>query len=156
MIWKRYNGNAIEGKIADEVERTLIEEKKLGFKTHICIGTDSQVTSGVTEFATAIVFVRAKQGGFMFISKEKTKQKMALKERIIAEVTKSVNIAYLLHPILLEQNVHLEVHADINADPGFKSHTAFHEAMGYIKGMGFEFKAKPDAFASSCCADKVI
>jgi predicted RNase H-related nuclease YkuK (DUF458 family) len=28
--------------------------------------------------------------------------------------------------------------------------------MGYIKGMGFNFKAKPEAFASSCCADKVI
>jgi len=27
--------------------------------------------------------------------------------------------------------------------------------MGYILSMGFEFKAKPDAFASSSCADKV-
>jgi predicted RNase H-related nuclease YkuK (DUF458 family) len=30
------------------------------------------------------------------------------------------------------------------------------EAMGYILGMGFVFKAKPDAFASSSCANKVV
>jgi predicted RNase H-related nuclease YkuK (DUF458 family) len=28
--------------------------------------------------------------------------------------------------------------------------------MGYIMGMGYEFKAKPYAFASSSCADKVV
>jgi len=28
--------------------------------------------------------------------------------------------------------------------------------MGYILGMGYAFKAKPDAFASSCCADKMV
>ena len=50
----------------------------------------------------------------------------------------------------------LEVHADINTDPHFKSNVALKEAMGYILGMGFVFKAKPDAFASSSCADKVV
>ena len=33
---------------------------------------------------------------------------------------------------------------------------ALKEAMGYIMGMGFAFKAKPYAFASSSCANKVI
>jgi predicted RNase H-related nuclease YkuK (DUF458 family) len=28
--------------------------------------------------------------------------------------------------------------------------------MGYIMGMGFTFKAKPDAFASSSCANKIV
>jgi len=50
----------------------------------------------------------------------------------------------------------LEVHADINTDPHFQSNLALREAMGYILGMGFVFKAKPDAFASSSCADKVV
>jgi predicted RNase H-related nuclease YkuK (DUF458 family) len=52
--------------------------------------------------------------------------------------------------------VALEVHADINTDPHFQSNVALKEAMGYILSMGFVFKAKPDAFASSTCADKVI
>ena len=48
--------------------------------------------------------------------------------------------------------VELEVHADINTDPNFQSNVALKEAMGYILGMGFVFKAKPHAFASSSCA----
>jgi predicted RNase H-related nuclease YkuK (DUF458 family) len=28
--------------------------------------------------------------------------------------------------------------------------------MGYITGMGFAFRAKPHAFASSSCANKVV
>jgi predicted RNase H-related nuclease YkuK (DUF458 family) len=48
----------------------------------------------------------------------------------------------------------MEVHADINTNPNFKSNDALKEAMGYILGMGFAFK-KARSFASSCCADKV-
>jgi predicted RNase H-related nuclease YkuK (DUF458 family) len=50
----------------------------------------------------------------------------------------------------------MEVHADINTNPNFKSNAALREAMGYILGMGFAFKAKPEAFASSSCANKIV
>jgi len=80
---------------------------------------------------------------------------MKLKERMITEVAKSVEVAYSLCDLLDLYDVALEVHADINTDPEFQSNTALKEAMGYILGMGFVFKAKPDAFASSSCADKV-
>jgi predicted RNase H-related nuclease YkuK (DUF458 family) len=74
---------------------------------------------------------------------------------MLAEVAMSIDIAYQLCDLLIEHNVEMEVHADINTDPHFKSNDALKEAMGYILGMGFAFKAKPEAFASSCCADKV-
>ena len=81
---------------------------------------------------------------------------MSLKERMILEVSKSVEVAYSLCDLFDKYDVEMEVHADINTDPHFKSNIALREAMGYILGMGFVFKAKPDAFASSTCADKVI
>ena len=81
---------------------------------------------------------------------------MSLKERMILEVAKSVEVAYSLCDLLDKYKVELEVHADINTDPAFQSNTALKEAMGYILSMGFVFKAKPDAFASTSCADKVI
>ena len=81
---------------------------------------------------------------------------MSLRERMITEVWKSVDVAYKLCDLLDEYDIELEVHADINTDPHFKSNEALREAMGYILGMGFVFKAKPDAFASSYCADKVV
>ena len=92
----------------------------------------------------------------MFINNDKIRKKMSLKERMITEVAKSIEVAYSLCDLLDEYNVELEVHADINTDPNFKSNVALKEAMGYILSMGFVFKAKPDAFASSSCADKMI
>jgi len=155
MRWRRYNGTTIELPIEDAVRETLLRERADGHRLKVCIGTDSQVRGKVVEFATVIVFLREKKGGFMFIANYKIEQKMSIRERMILEVARSVEIAYALCNLLDEHGVELEVHADINTDPHFASNTALKEAMGYILGMGFVFKAKPDAFASSACADKV-
>jgi uncharacterized protein len=156
MNWHKFNGEIIHEPIKQAVAQVLANEKAMGNKLKVCIGSDSQVRADITEFATVIVFLREKRGGFMFISNDKSKQKMSLKERMLAEVSKSIEIAYELCPILDEHHVDMEVHADINTNPQFNSNTALKEAMGYILGMGFCFKAKPEAFASSCCADKVV
>lgn len=155
MRWRRYDGTTIKLPIAEAVRETLIREKEAGHRLKVCIGTDSQVRGKTAEFATVIVFLREKKGGFMFIANYKSKQQMSIRERMILEVGRSVEIAYALCKLLDEHKVELEVHADINTDPAFESNTALKEAMGYILGMGFVFKAKPDAFASSACADKV-
>lgn len=154
--WRRLNGQRIELPIKNAVEETIIREKNAGHRLKVCIGSDSQVKGKVVEFATVIVFLREQKGGFMFIHNSKSEQKMSLKERMILEVAKSVDVAYALCDLLDKYEVELEVHADINTDPHFQSNTALKEAMGYILSMGFVFKAKPDAFASTSCADKVI
>ena len=154
--WRKLNGDKIIGPIEDEVRRIIVEEKEKGNVLKVCIGTDSQVKGKETEFATVIVFVRKGKGGFMFIHNEITLQKMGIKERMLMEVAKSIDIAYNLCRIFTLYNIEMEVHADINTDPNFKSHDAFKEAMGYIMGMGFVFRAKPHAFASSSCANKVV
>jgi predicted RNase H-related nuclease YkuK (DUF458 family) len=92
----------------------------------------------------------------MFIRNLKGSTKIGIKERMLKEVTMSVEVAYAISNILEAYNVELEVHADINTDPKFQSNVALKDAMGYILGMGFVFKAKPHAFASSSCADKMV
>lgn len=152
----------------------MIREFNAGNQLKVCIGTDSQVkarpnarlndavgqgSSGrgkETEFATVIVFIRKGKGGFMYIHNEITKQKMSIKERMLTEVAKSIEVAYALCNLFTLYNIDMEVHADINTNPSFKSNDALKEAMGYIMGMGFAFKAKPFAFASSSCANKVV
>ena len=156
MTWRRFNGERIEEDILDAVRSTVEREVADGYRLKVCIGTDSQVRGMVTEFATVIVFLREKKGGFMFIRNEKSEKQFSLRERMITEVWKSVDVAYKLCDLLDEYDIGLEVHADINTDPHCKSNEALREAMGYILGMGFVFKAKPDAFASSYCADKVV
>ena len=156
MNWRRLNGEKITDSIKESVEKTIIRETEAGYKLKVCIGTDSQVRGSIVEFATVIVFLREKKGGFMYIHNFKKEQEMSIRERMIMEVAESIDIAYSLCDLLDKYNVALEVHADINTDPHFKSNVALKEAMGYILGMGFVFKAKPDAFASSSCADKVV
>ena len=127
MRWRKFNGDPIELPIIDAVENAIKRETEKGFRLKVCIGTDSQVKGQETEFATVIVFLREGHGGFMFIHNEKSRHQFTIK-----------------------------VHADINTNPQFKSNDALKEAMGYILGMGFAFKAKPEAFASSSCANKVV
>lgn len=156
MDWRKLDGTRIQQPLLEAVEETIVRETNAGYKLKVCIGTDSQVRGEAIEFATVIVFLREKKGGFMFINNSRVQKTMALKERMITEVAHSIEVAYRLCDLLDRHKVELEVHADINTDPHFQSNTALKEAMGYILGMGFVFKAKPEAFASSCCADKVV
>jgi predicted RNase H-related nuclease YkuK (DUF458 family) len=156
MHWRKFNGDPLDLPIFEAVETAIKREANKGHKLKVCIGTDSQVKGAETEFATVIVFLREGSGGFMFIQNEKTKQRFTIKERMLTEVAKSIDIAYQLCHLFTQYDVDMEVHADINTNPQFKSNDALREATGYILGMGFAFKAKPEAFASSSCANKVV
>ena len=156
MQWRKFNGETISVPIKAAVEDAIKKEAADGTKLKVCIGIDSQVKGADTEFATVIVFLREHNGGFMYIHNNSTKQRYHLKERMLTEVAKSIEIAYELCDLFIQYHVDMEVHADINTNPQFKSNDALKEAMGYILGMGFAFKAKPDAFASTCCADKMV
>lgn len=154
--WRKLDGTRITRSIEDEIRAVLVREREMGHELKVCIGTDSQVKGKETEWATVIVFIRKGKGGFMYIHNEVTQKKISIKERMLLEVAKSIDTAYSLCRLFTIYNVDMEVHADINTNPGFKSNDALKEAMGYIMGMGFVFKAKPHAFASSSCANKVV
>jgi predicted RNase H-related nuclease YkuK (DUF458 family) len=156
MLWRTFKGEPIRLPIKEAVERAIVRELEAGYHLKVCIGTDSQVHGAETEFATVIVFLREKHGGFMFIHNEKTTHRYSIKERMLVEVARSIEIAYELCDLFNRYDVDMEVHADINTNPQFRSNEALREAMGYILGMGFAFKAKPEAFASSSCANKAV
>jgi uncharacterized protein len=114
MRWRRFNGEHIHLPIKEEVKQAIIRETDKGYHLKVCIGTDSQVKGHETEFATVIVFLREGHGGFMFIHNEKTRQAYSIKERMLVEVAKSIEIAYELCDLFTEYDVDMEVHADIN------------------------------------------
>jgi predicted RNase H-related nuclease YkuK (DUF458 family) len=154
--WQKPDGTRIKVPIEDEIRSVLVKEKKQGNTLKVCIGTDSQVKGACTQFATVIVFLRKGKGGFMYVRPETTRRKLSIKERMLKEVAKSIEVAYSLSRLFTLYDVDLEIHADINTNPQFKSNDALREAMGYIHGMGFAFRAKPHAFASSSCANKMV
>ena len=154
--WRKFTGEQLKVPIVEEVYKTLEREKTVGSELKACIGTDSQVKGKQTEFATVVVFLRKGKGGFMYLYNETTRQKMSIKQRMLTEVAKSIEVAFLLCNTFSHFGVDMEVHADINTNPQFKSNDALKEAVGFIMGMGFSFRAKPDAFASSSCANKAV
>lgn len=156
MEWQKYNGEFLRLPISDAVEAAIVRESQAGNALKVFIGTDSQVKRRTVEFATVIVFLRQHKGGFMFIHKDRKSHNMSIKERMLLEVQKSIDTAYHLCPLLERYQVDLEIHADINTNPNFESNVALKDAMGYILGMGFNFRAKPESFASTNCANKVV
>jgi predicted RNase H-related nuclease YkuK (DUF458 family) len=156
MEWQKYNGEHIRLPISDAVEAAIVRENKAGNPLKVFIGTDSQVKRGSVEFATVIVFLRRHKGGFMFIHKDRKVHNMSIKERMLLEVQKSIETAYQLCPLLDQYHIDLEIHADINTNPNFESNVALKDAIGYILGMGFNFRAKPESFASTNCANKAV
>ncbi|MFT3904259.1 MAG: ribonuclease H-like YkuK family protein [Niabella sp.] len=154
--WRKLTGEYIKSRIEDELHGVIVREKMMGNHLKVYIGTDSQVKGAETEFATAIVFLRKGNGGFMYLNNEITCEKMSIRQRMMAEVAKTVQVAYHLSTIFTNHAIDMEVHVDINKSPVHKSNEALKEAIGYITGMGFAYKTKPEAFASSCCANKVV
>ena len=154
--WRTGSGRRVLIPIAEEISTVLQRELNMGYDMKVCIGTDSQVKGRVTDFATVVVFLRKGKGGFMYILPEASVLKMSVKQRMLEEVAKSIEVAYHLCSVFSRFGVDMEIHADINTNPKFKSNDALKDAMGYILGMDFAFRAKPDAFASSSCANKVV
>ncbi len=167
MKWKR-NDEVIKIPIVEYLEQLFEKEMEKGMMLKVSIGTDSQKASrGSYKFATVILIrtienlgdgVTVGRGGMIisstYYNEFKAKNKELVNERMVFEVSKSVEVAYEIAPLLDLYEVPLEIHADINPDPIHESNKALQQAIGYILGMGYSFKVKPDAFASSNCADK--
>lgn len=154
--WRNLSGMIFSIPLTELLETALIRELGKGFELKVCVGSDSQVYGDEVHYATAVMVIRKGKGAFAFIRKERRKEQPGIKERMLNEVSLSVEAAYDIRGILDHYNIEMEVHADINTETDFKSNVALKDAMGYILGMGYTFKAKPYAFASSSCADIAV
>lgn len=158
----------IDLPIIDYLEKVFEEELEKGFEIKVAVGTDSQRKRKGYNFATVIVISTYEnlggdtlvgRGGIVlgttYSNNNFKKNKEGVKERMLFEVSKSIEIAYEISPLLDLYEVPLEVHADINPDIRWESNKALQEAVGYILGMGYDFKVKPDAWASSSTGDRM-
>lgn len=166
MEWKR-NDKIIDKPILNYLESLIEEELSKNYSLKVSIGTDSQkAEKGTYKFATVILITTSEdlgdvvvgRGGIIIYSTYyhyfKKTNKELVNERMVFEVSKSVEVAYELATLLDLYDIPLEIHADINPDPNHASNKALQQAVGYILGMGYEFKIKPDAFAATNGADK--
>ncbi len=174
MEWKR-NGKVIEEPLVDYLEKLFDEQLEKNRMMKVSIGTDSQKIKGTLyKFATVILIsttedlggnVIVGRGGMIiaatynhdFMKKDvdgRKRDKELVNERMVFEVGKSIEVATEIAELLDVYEIPLEIHADINPNPKHDSNKALQSAVGYILGMGYEFKIKPEAWAASTAADR--
>jgi predicted RNase H-related nuclease YkuK (DUF458 family) len=165
MTWKRA-GKKIEVPLNEYLEKLIQEELDLNHDLKVSVGTDSQRDGKRYKFATVIMITTQENlGSGVFVGRggklisatyhisTYSRDKAGVNERMLLEVGKSIEVAYEINPVLEKFGIKLEIHADINQDPKWESNKALSQAVGYILGMGYDFKVKPDAFAASYCGD---
>ena len=174
MEWKR-NNKIIEEPLVDYLEKLFDEQLEKNRIMKVSIGTDSQKIKGTLyKFATVVLISTSEdlgggvivgRGGMIiaatynhdFMKKDadgKKRDKELVNERMVFEVGKSIEVATEIAELLDVYEIPLEIHADINPNPKHDSNKALQSAVGYILGMGYEFKIKPEAWAASTAADR--
>ena len=117
------------------------------------IGTDSLQTGRFTQFVTVVVILTPSKGGRVAHSREVVPRIASLRERLLKETWRSVDLGMQLTGIVPGE---LTVHIDANSVETHKSHQYVQELVGLVVGQGFNAVIKPDAWAASHAADHVV
>ena len=123
----------------------------------VFIGSDSFVSSKKTCFASAIcLFGGNMPSRYFFIREEVPKKKFAaLVSRITEEARRSVEIGCLLMEEYGFDPSRIELHLDVSPFSAGNATSKFSDMLkGYVQGYGFDYRLKPDAWASQSIADK--
>jgi len=121
----------------------------------IYVGCDSLQKKDFTDFITVVVIhYGSNNGGTFRHTKVRENRRLSIRERLWKEVE-------LVSAIALEIADHIgkrrfEVHLDLSQDSVNKSNVILKEAAGYISALGFDVAVKPNAFAASAVADRVV
>ena len=150
--WKRFNGKDIEdlgNTILSDIASSDTEDLEF------YIGGDSQSSLNNVKFTVAIIVIKKGKGGRGYYkSTVPLETNLSLQQRLFMETFKAVKVALWLNPLLESIGYKVnEIHTDLNPNPNYASYEMVHTCLGYIRGMGFEGKAKPDSWAASSVAD---
>ena len=139
--------------------RDFIQEDSQSFYS-VIIGSDSQTKkiNGQPEidFVTAVVVHRKGKGARYFWTKEREHRMYVLQEKIRQETAMSVELAGHLVPELRKvvpvSTYDFEIHVDVG--PVGPTREMIKEVVGWVTGMGYTVKTKPDSYGASSVADK--
>jgi len=147
--WKDAYGKEITSdKLFDELEKYLMKGGT------IYIGTDSQYSAGKCVFASVIgMHIRElKIGNYFFIKKKELNWAYKdLRTKINKEIQMSIDIATYLREKYTSANI--EIHADVGTKEKNATNKLVDSIRGWVIGMGYIFKCKPNSWASTSVAD---
>lgn len=144
-------------KAIDFYEILKITKEHLTKGAKIFIGSDSFITNSKVCFATAVCLYGSDLGGRYFFFKENEEKKFynILVSRITEETRRSLEIACFLMDEYGFNPSSIELHLDVSPFSAGNATSKFSDMLkGYVQGYGFDYRLKPDAWASQSIADK--
>jgi len=150
-FWYRLNGQRLDNSL----EHTLLFDiSKTSDQLNFYIGSDSHSTTKKTIFSVVLVMLKKGRGGIGYYKRIIENNTLTTQQRLFQETYYAVELATTINPILESIGHKIkEIHTDLNPNPNFMSSTMINQCLGYIIGMGFIGKTKPDSWAASSVAD---
>ena len=145
-MWKTLS----EVRIPD-IQQFVRDASRNGQAVHV--GTDSLQTGRFTQFVTVVVALTPRKGGRVAYRRQVVPRITSLRERLLKEVWKSVDLGLQFSPLVKGE---LTVHIDANTVVAHKSSAYVQELVGLVVGQGFKVLIKPESWAASHAADHVV
>jgi predicted RNase H-related nuclease YkuK (DUF458 family) len=146
IMWKTLG----EADVPD-ILRFVEEASRSGQAVHV--GTDSLQSGRLTQFVTVVVILTPGKGGRVAYRRQVVPRITSLRERLLTEVWKSVDLGLQFTPVVAGE---LTVHIDANPVVAYKSSACVQELVGLVVGQGFKALIKPESWAASHTADHVV
>ena len=144
--WRTLTGAAIGDIVA-----FVRENARDGQLVHL--GTDSLQLARTTRFVTVVAIVTPGRGGRAAWRRETVGRVASLRERLMREVWLSVELGLRLVPVVPGE---LSVHIDANPVARHRSSAYVQELVGLVVSQGFRAVIKPDSWAASRAADRLV
>ena len=149
-LWYRLNNEPvydIEEVLLHDIGASKYDEMKF------VVGGDSQMASNSVKYCVVLVCTTG-HGGRGYYKVIHKRGRVSRQQRLFKETYYSVKYALQFNPILESVGYHIsEIHTDLNPNPKYKSSDMIQSCIGYIRGMGFVGRTKPDSWASYGVAD---
>ena len=155
LIYKNWSTGSNKKIDFYEILKIIKDHTLKGAK--IFIGSDSFIANKKVCFATAVCLYGSPLGGRYFFFKEKEPKNSfkILVTRITEETRRSLEIACLFMEEYKIDSSLIELHLDVSPFSAGNATSKFSDMLkGYVQGYGFDYRLKPDAWASQSIADK--
>lgn len=143
--WKILNGPSVSN-----IQQWVRDNSQQGQAVEV--GCDSLQVGLYTDFVVVVVILTPGKGGRVAYCREKISRIKDLRQRLLAEVQRSINVGLELAQVAPK----LTIHIDANSQEQHMSSRWVEELAGYCVGMGFRAVIKPDAFVATTTADHVL
>ncbi len=126
-----------------------------GGERTVHIGTDSLQRGRVTQFVTVLAILTPGKGGRAAYRREVRPRIESLRERLMREVWLSVSLGLELTRVV-PAGIEMQIHIDANPVPKHRSSRYVQELVGMAVSQGFRAVIKPESWAATHTADRVV